>query len=94
MTTICSSCGDLLWSHLEIKLDPLCTIRSRERQTSHNLKCAWARRAGQLTLKDALSPTDSLHLAVMAGSLTCICGFTTLSVFVLHKNLPILDSQS
>lgn len=33
MTTICSSCGDLLWSHLEIRLDPLCTVCSRERKT-------------------------------------------------------------
>lgn len=44
MTTICSSCGDLLWSHFEIRLDPLCTICSRERKDrSHNPKCtrAW-----------------------------------------------------
>lgn len=34
MTTICSSCGDLLWSHLEIRLDPLRTVRSGERKAS------------------------------------------------------------
>lgn len=33
MTTICSSCGDLLWSHLEIRLDPSHTVHSRERKT-------------------------------------------------------------
>jgi len=61
---------------------------------SRDPKCSRAWRDSQLTLKDARSPSGSRHVGLMVGSFTCVSVLATLSVFVLHKTQPVLDSQS
>lgn len=48
----------------------------------------------QLMWKDTLSPAGSLHVALMVSSSTHISVLATLSLFVLHKNQPVLDSPA
>lgn len=91
MTTICSSCGDLLWSHLEIRLDPSCTVHSRERKTGVTIQNV-LRVGGTVS---SCWRTQSLPWALCVwfdGShlLVTLCSF---SIFV-HKTQLVLHSQA
>lgn len=92
MTTICSSCGDLLWSPLEISLDPLYTVGSGERGRSHNPEGSGVGGDGQL--KDTWSSAGFLPTGLIVGALSCTSVLTTLPIFVLHKNQPVFGSPS
>lgn len=84
MTTICSSCGDLLWSPLEIRLHLLCTVGSGERGRSHNPEGSGV--GGDGHLKDTWSSAGFLPMGLIVGALSCTSVLATLPIFVLYKN--------